>query len=73
MKGAVGEVQGMVFLSDRCKGLEEVVKSVWPTFEHSTCVRHLYKSFIKTWVGDHMESLVRMQLGPTGRRLLRSK
>ena len=58
LKEALGSVNGMVFLSDMCKGLEEGVLLQWPQAEHRTCMRHLYKNFKKNFGGDHLEQLV---------------
>ncbi|XP_058214989.1 uncharacterized protein LOC131326282 isoform X1 [Rhododendron vialii] len=42
---ALGRCSGMVFISDRQKGLLEAVKKVAPANEHRFCMRHFYANF----------------------------
>ncbi|XP_020092829.1 uncharacterized protein LOC109713241 [Ananas comosus] len=52
LKAAIGESEGLVFSSDRQKGLDEAVQVVYPRVEHRECMRHLYANFKKKFRGD---------------------
>ncbi|XP_020096022.1 uncharacterized protein LOC109715442 [Ananas comosus] len=52
LKTAIGESEGLVFSSDRQKGLDEAVQVVYPRVEHRECMRHLYDNFKKKFRGD---------------------
>ncbi|KAG8378805.1 hypothetical protein BUALT_Bualt07G0023100 [Buddleja alternifolia] len=51
------EEKGWTFLSDRQKGLIDVVHSVAPRAEHRFCVRHLYKNFKGRFKGEELKKL----------------
>ncbi|KAK1268757.1 hypothetical protein QJS04_geneDACA013777 [Acorus gramineus] len=55
---AIGNVNGLVFMSDRGKGLDDAVKIVFPQAEHRACMRHLYKNFKRKYPGEFLERLV---------------
>ncbi|XP_020104657.1 uncharacterized protein LOC109721429 [Ananas comosus] len=52
LKTAIGDFEGLVFSSDRQKGLDEAVQVVYPRVEHRECMRHLYANFKKKFRGD---------------------
>nr|CAD1826025.1 unnamed protein product [Ananas comosus var. bracteatus] len=52
LKTAIGESEGLVFSSDRQKGLDEAVQVVYPRVEHRECIAHLYGNFKKKFRGD---------------------
>lgn len=47
----------VTFISDRCKGLLESVKELFPNSRHRHCFRHLYKNFKTKHHGDHLMHL----------------
>jgi hypothetical protein len=49
---AVGNLPTLVICTDACKGLENVVKVVFPQAEQRECFRHLMQNYIKKWGGD---------------------
>ncbi|KAG8391485.1 hypothetical protein BUALT_Bualt01G0192600 [Buddleja alternifolia] len=51
------EEKDWAFLSDRQKGLIDVVHSVAPRAEHRFCVRHLYKNFKGRFKGEELKKL----------------
>ena len=44
---AIGDLPVLAICTDACKGLEKVVKNVFPHAEHRECFRHLMQNFIK--------------------------
>nr|CAD1817297.1 unnamed protein product [Ananas comosus var. bracteatus] len=52
LKAAIGESEGLVFSSDRQKGLDEAVQVVYPRVEYKECMRHLYGNFKTKFRGD---------------------
>ena len=49
---AIGKQPHLAISSDACKGLENVVKSVFSTAEHRECFWHLMQNFIKKFHGS---------------------
>ncbi|XP_039120415.1 uncharacterized protein LOC120256815 [Dioscorea cayenensis subsp. rotundata] len=55
---AIGLPNGLVLASDRQKRLEEAICRVYPSVEHRTCVRHMYKNFKKKFRGKSLQKSV---------------
>ncbi|KAK1319551.1 hypothetical protein QJS10_CPB04g01220 [Acorus calamus] len=55
---AIKDVDGLVFMSDRGKGLDDAVKQTFSCAEHRACVRHLYKNLKRKYPGEFLERLV---------------
>ncbi|XP_039135693.1 uncharacterized protein LOC120273109 [Dioscorea cayenensis subsp. rotundata] len=55
---AIGLPNGLVLASDRQKGLEEAICRVYPSVEHRTCVRHMYKNLKKKFCGKSLRRSV---------------
>lgn len=43
-------------MSDRQKGLINVVSALFPDGEHRFCVRHLYQNFVKKFKGEKLKN-----------------
>ncbi|KAK3032605.1 hypothetical protein RJ639_037369 [Escallonia herrerae] len=59
----IGCSEGLVFISDRQKGLVESFEDLLPTTEHRVCMRHLHANLKKKWGGkeakDHLWNAAR--------------
>jgi len=42
LKKCIGEMDGLVFMTDRSKSLRQAINIVYPTAHHALCCRHLY-------------------------------
>ncbi|KAM0825792.1 hypothetical protein ACQ4PT_069327 [Festuca glaucescens] len=49
---AIENTRPWTIISDRQKGLINVVNALWPDAAHRFCVRHLHQNFAKHWRGD---------------------
>ncbi|KAG8380974.1 hypothetical protein BUALT_Bualt06G0072200 [Buddleja alternifolia] len=54
----IGHVRGLVFMTDRQKGLVEAVKTLAPDSEHRYCVRLMYQNFKAKWKDEKLKELV---------------
>ena len=52
VKQAIGDPPVLAFCTDACKGLENVVKKVFPQAEQRECFRHMWHNFQKYFHGD---------------------
>ncbi|KAG8372771.1 hypothetical protein BUALT_Bualt12G0101500 [Buddleja alternifolia] len=53
----IGNVQGLVIISDRQKGLVEAVKTKAPNSEHRFCLRHMYQNFKVKFKDEKLKEL----------------
>jgi hypothetical protein len=51
LRRAIGDPPLLVVSSDACKGLENVVKIVFPHIEQMECFRHLMENYVKRYGG----------------------
>jgi hypothetical protein len=51
LRRAIGDPPVLAVSSDTCKGLENVVKTVFPHAEQRECFRHLMKNYVKKYGG----------------------
>ena len=51
LKKAIGDPPLLAIYSDACKGLENAVKSVFPTAEQRECFYHMVKNFQRRYRG----------------------
>ncbi|XP_073360356.1 protein FAR-RED IMPAIRED RESPONSE 1-like [Aegilops tauschii subsp. strangulata] len=45
-------------MSDKQKGLINVVEKIWPDTEHIFCIRHLYQNFHKKFTGETLKNIL---------------
>ncbi len=50
--------KGWTFISDRQKGLVQVLEHFFPEGEHRFCVRHMYNNFNKKYKGEALRAEV---------------
>jgi transposase-like protein len=51
LRRAIGDPPFLAVSSDACKGLENVVKDVFPHAEQRECFRHLMENYVKKYGG----------------------
>jgi hypothetical protein len=56
LRRAIGEVPLLAVSADACKGLENVIKDVFPHAEQRECFRHMMQNYVKRFPGgaEHM-------------------
>jgi hypothetical protein len=58
---AIGDLPILAVSTDACKGLENVVKDVFPHAEQRECFRHMMQNYVKRFPGgaEHMYPVAR--------------